>query len=1088
MKSENLQGCSCSNNIAHLAQGRRYSLGSEQKISPETQPQAPSLTVTCSKHLMIVPEIELSEIPFTQIELQADAATKLSSFGINLTNVRNSICTVLTEWKSSGVFFEYTDHSFGHVLDMLRAAEWVIPAETKGIMTPGDWLMLTLSTYFHDVGLLVTKDEFDARRNNPDFIAYCNNPIIAADKHREYVARLEQLDLGERDRIQYQEFVRSSHGKRIKSWVEGTLLDDADATSAMRLTIQDLLSPLEPTFRRDLAAVCESHTLGHVDAVSKLSVSKPYGGPEETVNLQYVAIILRTVDLLQITNRRAPTVLYQIINPSNPVSQVEWQKQGAVRTVRPSPARDRDGNVTKDGTSSAIEVHATFKEPNGFFGLTSYLAYAQKELSASYNLAQKIKRDVSEPYSFPWRDIDDRGIDTDGFLTESFEFKLDQHKILDLLTGHTLYNNSTVVLRELTQNALDAVRLQSSLDDSQLDLCAVEIHWDTNKRELKVLDRGTGMSQDVIENHLLTVGSSRYQDAKFKEKHPTFHSISRFGIGVLSAFMVSDDVEITTCTPDDDKARQIALQSVHGKYLIKLLDKVKDREQLPMYPHGTSVRLKLRPLAEIGDVLEVARAWLMFPRCKVTVQIDDEDPVEIGFKSPRQAVENYVDYLRSRRSKVEYKVEEIESDGVILAYALMKADLFPDWSFVTTTGSRRSGMPEEVQLPTSVCIEGVAVERNTPGFQGETILAVANATGPRAPKTNVARSALEDTAEQRRMLDTVYRLYGSHVSEEIARLAKSESYSLSKAVSLAPFVASPLISASALPSKADRLEAALARIPFILVEHEEQRRNVSVEDLKKHDKFITIESSLYRSIEYFVREAPADVTTRKLMNVLGNSGTHSSDDFMVCHMGSSFVENHVRAEFDIAEVEASIESRTITMTWHKRAGASRWLSSTNVQRELLKHDLQFYHQIAEATQTIRQQRMRGSDANGISVPTGNVVVTNLESYGSFIVNRERYLTPGTALANYFRTLSAEGGDEVAIRKLAANFLFVETIRTFGWSWDVMTTDLFDRAASNSHLSIFRSYLDREQLVSAIRDTSPATFDSYAWDRREEVMI
>ena len=120
--------------------------------------------------------------------------------------------------------------------------------------------------------------------------------------------------------------------------------------------------------------------------------------------------------------------------------------------------------------------------------------------------------------------------------------------------------------------------------------------------------------------------------------------------------MVSDDVEITTCSPDDPKARRIALQSVHGKYLIKLLDKVKDREELPMYPHGTSVRLLLRPLAEIGDVLQVARSWLMFPRCRVTIQIDDATPVEIGFASPRQAIESYVETLRGARVKTEYKV------------------------------------------------------------------------------------------------------------------------------------------------------------------------------------------------------------------------------------------------------------------------------------------------------------------------------------------------------------------------------------------------------------------------------------------------
>ena len=37
------------------------------------------------------------------------------------------------------------------------------------------------------------------------------------------------------------------------------------------------------------------------------------------------------------------------------------------------------------------------------------------------------------------------------------------------------------------------------------------------------------MTQEVIEKHLLKVGSSRYQDQQFREKHPKFSPISRFG-------------------------------------------------------------------------------------------------------------------------------------------------------------------------------------------------------------------------------------------------------------------------------------------------------------------------------------------------------------------------------------------------------------------------------------------------------------------------------------------------------------------------------------------------------------------------------
>ncbi len=643
----------------------------------------------------------MTELPLTPAEIRAVSATNLGAFPINLPDIRAKVRLILDNWKVGGLFHEYTDHSFQHVTDMLDTCDWMIPEQTKAILTEADWLMLVLSIYFHDLGLLVTKHEVASRSSNPEFALYKANSILDADKQREYDARLAQLSAEDADIVRYQDFVRLSHGRRVRSWIEGSHLDDGGASDPARDAVSILLSKLDSAVRMDLALLCESHTLNNIDDVNVYKISRPYGSAQETVNLQYVAAILRTVDLLQITHRRAPSVLYQLVNPGDPQSQIEWQKQAAVKTVRYALARDREGAVTNLILPNTIEVHASFKDPEGFFGLTRYLTYAQGELTSTFNALQKTHKDRIEPYEFPWRYIDSSHIETEGFLQESFEFKLDQHKILDLLTGHTLYNNSTVVLRELTQNALDAIRLQNSAEgvDSGRE-GHVEIIWKSDARSLVVRDNGTGMSQEIVENHLLKVGSSRYQDPKFKEAHPKFHSISRFGIGVLSAFMVSDDVEITTCAPDEPKARRIALRSVHGKYLIKLLDKTTDRDHLPMYPHGTEVRIVLRPTAEIGDILRVARQWLMFPRCKVTVEIDDAEPVDIGYSSPKAALEDFLDsHFRKIRYKREYEVREIHAGDLTLAFAVAKDELFQDWGFVDVQRVRFGRDDEHVVVP-----------------------------------------------------------------------------------------------------------------------------------------------------------------------------------------------------------------------------------------------------------------------------------------------------------------------------------------------------------------------------------------------------
>jgi len=337
--------------------------------------------------------------------------------------------------------------------------------------------------------------------------------------------------------------------------------------------VEALLSTLYPQFRRDLALVCESHHLDDLNNFKKYKVSQPYGNSdEETANLQYVAVLLRTADLLHITRDRTPAIAFRIINPTDPLSQDAWTEQMGVTRVRSQIGRDRENNPDENADRDTIEVHAYFTQENGFFGLTSYLSYAQNQIEKSYGWVKEANKRKGASHAFPWRYIDDSNIETEGFLPRKYKFTIDQAKILDLLTGHTLYNDTSVVLRELVQNSFDAIRLQQLVDQqngSTQTPGKVTIHWDSLERILSVEDNGTGMTQEIILQHLLLVGSSRYQNPDFKRQYPDFSPISRFGIGLLSAFMVADTVEIITCNTDEDQARQLSLRSVHGKYLIK---------------------------------------------------------------------------------------------------------------------------------------------------------------------------------------------------------------------------------------------------------------------------------------------------------------------------------------------------------------------------------------------------------------------------------------------------------------------------------------------------------------------------------------
>ena len=106
------------------------------------------------------------------IELNAEKAERLRTFsGVKVLHIKKQVELLLSHIGDMGIFSEYTKHNISHIEEMLKLAEWVIPEETQKIMTSSEWMMLVLSIYFHDMGMIVTKKEFE-NRDNSDFTEY----------------------------------------------------------------------------------------------------------------------------------------------------------------------------------------------------------------------------------------------------------------------------------------------------------------------------------------------------------------------------------------------------------------------------------------------------------------------------------------------------------------------------------------------------------------------------------------------------------------------------------------------------------------------------------------------------------------------------------------------------------------------------------------------------------------------------------------------------------------------------------------------------------------------------------------------------
>src|ERR1017187_8427655 len=109
---------------------------------------------------------------------------------------------------------------------------------------------------------------------------------------------------------------------------------------------------------------------------------------------------------------------------------------------------------------------------------------------------------------------------------------------------------------------------------------------------------------------------SFYDSARFLTEHRDFSPISRFGIGILTCFMVSDDIEVVTCR--ESKGHRLKMTSVHASYALRELGHG-DPKLVRLEPHGTRVLLRLRDSVDLSrrSVEDIVRYWIILPECTV---------------------------------------------------------------------------------------------------------------------------------------------------------------------------------------------------------------------------------------------------------------------------------------------------------------------------------------------------------------------------------------------------------------------------------------------------------------------------------------
>ncbi|MCI8483571.1 MAG: HSP90 family protein [Lachnospiraceae bacterium] len=178
---------------------------------------------------------------------------------------------------------------------------------------------------------------------------------------------------------------------------------------------------------------------------------------------------------------------------------------------------------------------------------------------------------------------------------EDFRFKVNLGGMIEILSDH-LYSSPDVYIRELLQNAVDAITGRKKLQsDSPQGAITLEIE---EGRRLIFTDNGQGLTEEEIHQFLAIIGESSKRELTDRNLRTDY--IGRFGIGLLSCFMVSDEIRMITKSCRSKEAPVLEWRGKpDGTYTIETLphteEKGQEEETEWLASPGTKVILRAKP-------------------------------------------------------------------------------------------------------------------------------------------------------------------------------------------------------------------------------------------------------------------------------------------------------------------------------------------------------------------------------------------------------------------------------------------------------------------------------------------------------------
>lgn len=490
-------------------------------------------------------------------------------------------------------FPTYTLHNGQHQLNILNLYSELLGSEINQL-TDLETAILILSAFFHDIGMVFKDSEKDDLKNEANFNSFLTENISA---------KLAVAEEGIISQDIAEWYCRWCHAKRVWQYLD---------------PLNEKLIWEGNNFRKELAKVCLSHN----EKSEFIKSDKLSSNFWNNSDLKFCAILLRIADVLDFDDSRSPESVYYFLELDNPkrrkdiYSQIEWKKHFASRGFSFE-------NWSRE-TKYTLFFQAAPREPSIEHDIHEFLNYIENELKECSSILHFCSERWKN-FKLPER-IDRTNIISQGYTFGNFKFTLDQDQILSLLMGENLYEDKNVFIRELLQNAIDTSRHRkfyeinkgnSSFEPKQIDVTTW--HDTEGFRWIRIDDYGMGMTHSQILNYFLKVGNSYYNSDEFKveklayrNNEQDFVPVSRFGIGVLSCFIVGDTIEINTKSVFTDNSKiypvRLSLKGLHNFYIMQTnedipseMPKIDKNETNYRNEYGTSIAIRIRANNDLPD-------------------------------------------------------------------------------------------------------------------------------------------------------------------------------------------------------------------------------------------------------------------------------------------------------------------------------------------------------------------------------------------------------------------------------------------------------------------------------------------------------